>query len=83
MFLVFPFSSLSRQLRLSYVTCINQQSERRPLISFMDAPCLNSLSVLWTSDELTFDQEATSFRSVCEHRPVCDVHPHNLPRQEG
>lgn len=83
MFLVFPFPSLSCQLCLSYVTCINQQSERRPLISFMDAPCLNSLSVLRTSDELTFDQEVISFGSVCEHGPVCDVHPRNLPGQEG
>lgn len=69
--LCFPFCSLFCQLWFSYVTCINQQSELRPLISFMEAPCLNSLSVLSTSDELRYDEEVISFNSVCEHGLVC------------
>lgn len=36
----------------------------------MEAPCLNSLSVLSTSDELRYDEEVISFNSVCEHGPV-------------
>lgn len=75
------FWSLSCLPCFSYVTCINQQSELRPLISFMEAPSLISLSVLSTSG-VTYDEEVISFKSVCEREAVCDVHPHNLSRQE-
>lgn len=62
-------------------TFLNQQSELRPLISFMGVPSLISLSVLATSG-VTYEEEVISFKSVCEREAVCDVHPHNLCRQE-
>lgn len=62
----------------SYVTSINQQSE--PLILFMEAPSLISLSVRSTSGR--YDEEVISYKSVCEREVVCDVHPRNLSRQE-
>lgn len=52
------FWSLSLLTCLSYVTCFNQQSELRPLISFMKAPSLISLSVylpqVWHMMKRTF-----------------------------
>lgn len=60
-------------LCFSYVTCINQQSELRPLISFIEAPSLFSLSVLSTS----------GFHLKVCIRMRCVWCPHSQPVQTG